>query len=76
MTQVSFMTSTSRDVCDFQSGEIMDNTLAYSQKLIQSLNTRFINSEIGLDDYRRSVKELLCSMNWQYRIQIDGLVFA
>ena len=54
----------------------MDNTLAYSQKLIQSLNTRFINSEIGLDDYRRSVKELLCSMNWQYRIQIDGLVFA
>jgi hypothetical protein len=54
----------------------MDYTLAFYQKQIRSLNTRFINSEIGLDDYRRSVKELLCGMDWQYRIQIEGLVFA
>lgn len=54
----------------------MDNTLAFWQEQIQSLNSRLINSEIPLADYRKGVEALFRSMGWQKRIQCDSLAFS
>jgi hypothetical protein len=54
----------------------MDNTLAFWQEQILSLNSRHINSEIPLADYRKGVEALFRSMGWQKRIQCDTLAFS
>lgn len=53
----------------------MDNTLAFWQRQILSLNSQLINSEIALDDYRKKVEALFRRMGWQKRIQFDNLTF-
>jgi hypothetical protein len=54
----------------------MDNTLAFCQEQILLLNSRLINSEIELDDYRNHVEALLGGMGWQKRTQFDDLIFS
>jgi hypothetical protein len=54
----------------------MNNPLAFCQKQIRTLNSRLINSEIALDDYRKNVETLLGSMGWQMRVQFDSLIFS
>ena len=54
----------------------MDNPLAFCEKQILALNSRLINSEIGLDDYRKNVEALLGGMGWQMRIRFDNLIFS
>lgn len=54
----------------------MVNTFAICEKQILSLNSRFINSEIELDDYHKSVKALLREMGWQMRAQFESITFS
>lgn len=54
----------------------MNNTLAFWQGQILSLNSKFINSEITLYDYRKSVEALFRSMGWQRCLQCECLTFS
>jgi len=54
----------------------MGNTLAYCRTQILYLNSRLINSEIELKDYRRNVDALLRSVGWQARIHFDSIIFS
>lgn len=54
----------------------MGNTLADCRAQILHLNSRLINSEIGLNDYRRSVQALLRKAGWQARIHFDSIIFS
>lgn len=53
----------------------MTNKLALFKEQILSLNTRFINSEIALGEYRKNAEVLLRVMGWQKRIQLESLIF-
>ncbi len=54
----------------------MDNTLVFCRLQILNLNSQLINSEIDLNDYRRSVKALLQRLTWQARVQFDCIIFS
>ena len=54
----------------------MANTLAICRKQILALNFKLINSEISLDDYRKTLEAMFQRMGWQKRIQFDNLTFS
>lgn len=54
----------------------MDNSLAFWQEQIRELNAQLIDSEIGLDDYRKNVEAIFSGMGQQMRTQFDGLTFS
>jgi hypothetical protein len=57
-------------------GKIMANTLAFCRTQILYLNSRLINSEIELNDYRRSVEALLSDAGWLVRVECDSIAFS
>ena len=54
----------------------MADILVFCRMQILDLNSRFINSEIELNEYRRSVESLLRNIGWQARVQFDSIIFS
>lgn len=54
----------------------MTDSLTSCRAQILLLNSKFINSEIGLHAYNKEVEALFRRASWQERVELDELAFS